>query len=150
MNHLLRPRIWPPFSPSCRLYEPEAWRPRMSTPATYRSGTPRDQHPAIALWHDHLRGLATAIHETSGLVMDRRDRRNLLSHWKLCHNSPNPSFRTSAASRGEIRNPLKNQFNQVLYGSQLASALSGLGRDDELRPSLLSREGTYSYPAELI
>ncbi|MGB6927911.1 MAG: hypothetical protein WBH05_01720 [Syntrophobacteria bacterium] len=29
MNHLLRPRIWPSFSPSCRLYEPEAWRPRV-------------------------------------------------------------------------------------------------------------------------
>ncbi|MEJ2234953.1 MAG: hypothetical protein P8X67_13615 [Syntrophobacterales bacterium] len=30
MNHLLRPRICPSFSPSCRLYEPEAWRPRVS------------------------------------------------------------------------------------------------------------------------
>jgi len=29
MNDLLRPRIWPSFSPSCRLYEPEAWRPRV-------------------------------------------------------------------------------------------------------------------------
>ena len=29
MNYLLRPRIWPSFSPSCRLYEPEAWRPRV-------------------------------------------------------------------------------------------------------------------------
>jgi hypothetical protein len=33
----------------------------------YRLGTPRDQHPAVAWWHAHLRGLATAIHETSGL-----------------------------------------------------------------------------------
>ncbi|MEE8316262.1 MAG: hypothetical protein V3W07_05035 [Syntrophobacteria bacterium] len=41
MNNLLRPRIWPSFSPSCRLYEPEAWRPRVSAPATYRSGTSR-------------------------------------------------------------------------------------------------------------
>ena len=54
MNHLLRPRIWPSFSPSCRLYEPEAGRPRV-------------QHPAVALWHAHLHDLATAIHETSGL-----------------------------------------------------------------------------------
>ena len=48
MNNLLRARIWPSFSPSCRLYppgrsplrdgvEPEAWRPRVSAPATYRS-----------------------------------------------------------------------------------------------------------------
>jgi hypothetical protein len=29
MNNLLRSRIWPSFSPSCRLYEPEAWRPRV-------------------------------------------------------------------------------------------------------------------------
>ena len=29
MNDLLRPRIWPSFSPSCRLYEPEAWRPQV-------------------------------------------------------------------------------------------------------------------------
>ena len=50
MNYLLRPRIWPSFSPSCRLYppgrsplrdgvEPEAWRFRVSSPAMYRSGT---------------------------------------------------------------------------------------------------------------
>ncbi|MGB6375890.1 MAG: hypothetical protein WBG24_04115, partial [Syntrophobacteria bacterium] len=48
MNHLLRPRIWPSFSPSCRLYEPEAWRPRVSDPATYRSGTPRHQSRGTA------------------------------------------------------------------------------------------------------
>ena len=35
--------------------------------ATYRSGTPRIQHPVVARWHDHLHGLATAIHETFGL-----------------------------------------------------------------------------------
>ena len=34
-------------------------------------------------------------------------RKNLLYAWKVCHNSPNPSFRTSSASRGEIRNPVK-------------------------------------------
>ncbi|MDH3555794.1 MAG: hypothetical protein OES18_08095 [Deltaproteobacteria bacterium] len=26
-----------------------------------------NQHPAVARWHTHLRGLATAIHEISGL-----------------------------------------------------------------------------------
>ena len=67
MNGLLRPRIWPSFSPSCRLYELEAWRPRVLHPARYRSGTPRVQYPAVARWHAHLHGLATAIHETSGL-----------------------------------------------------------------------------------
>jgi hypothetical protein len=45
MKHLLRPRIWPSFSPSCRLYEPEAGRPRVSGPATYRSGT--ETNPAV-------------------------------------------------------------------------------------------------------
>ena len=56
MNNLLRPRMWPSFR-----------RPRVSCPATYPSGTPRAQHPAVARWHAHLHGLATAIHETSGL-----------------------------------------------------------------------------------
>ena len=32
-------------------------------------GTPRNQHPAVARWHAHLRGLATAIHEISRLVL---------------------------------------------------------------------------------
>jgi hypothetical protein len=27
-----------------------------------------DPNPAVARWHAHLRGLATAIHETSGLA----------------------------------------------------------------------------------
>jgi len=82
MNDLLRPRIWPSFSPSCRLYEPEAWRPRVSAPATYRSGTETN-----TLWlpggtpilfalaalrsvpqaGSQFRGLGTAIHEISGL-----------------------------------------------------------------------------------
>ncbi len=48
-------------------YGRPSWRPRVSVPATYRSGTPRNQHPAVARWHAHLRGLATAIHEISGL-----------------------------------------------------------------------------------
>ena len=55
--------------------------------------------------------------------------------WKLCHNSPNPSFRTSPPTAGEIRNPVKVQYNQVLSGSRLASRFAGLGRDDELRRS---------------
>ena len=29
MNRLLQPWKWPSFSPSCRLYEPEAWGPRV-------------------------------------------------------------------------------------------------------------------------
>jgi hypothetical protein len=49
------------------LSEPEAWHPRVSAPATYPSGKPRNQHPAVARWLAHLRGLATAIHEIAGL-----------------------------------------------------------------------------------
>jgi hypothetical protein len=41
-------------------------RPRVSAPATYRSGTPRNQHPAVTRWHAHLHG-ATSIRETFGL-----------------------------------------------------------------------------------
>ena len=48
-------------------YGRPSWRPQVSAPATYRLGTPRNQHPAVARWHAHLHGLATAIHETSGL-----------------------------------------------------------------------------------
>ena len=54
---------------------------------------------------------------------------------RLCCNSPKPSFRTSTASRGENRNPVKSQYNQISPGSRLASA-GGLGRDDDLRHSL--------------
>jgi hypothetical protein len=41
----------------------------VSHPATYHSGTPRVQHPAVARGHAHLHGLATAIHETFGLAV---------------------------------------------------------------------------------
>src|SRR5210317_1182785 len=51
-------------------YGRPSWRPRVSDPATYRSGTPRNQHPAVARWPNHLRGLATAIHEISGLTTE--------------------------------------------------------------------------------
>jgi hypothetical protein len=40
-------------------------------------------------------------------------------------------------------------FAGTLSGSRLASAAGGLGRDDELRHSLLREEGTCSYRAEL-
>src|SRR5210317_2020936 len=49
-------------------YGRPSWPPLVSAPATYRSGTPRNQHPAVARWQAHLRGLATAIHEISGLI----------------------------------------------------------------------------------
>ena len=56
-------------------YGRPSWRPRVSAPATYRSGTPRNQSRGtagrVARWHGHLRGLATAIHEISGLVVTK-------------------------------------------------------------------------------
>ena len=58
-------------------YGRPSWRPRMSVPATYRSGTPRDQSRGtagrVARWHSHLRGLATAIHAISELDEDEQD-----------------------------------------------------------------------------
>jgi hypothetical protein len=54
-------------------YGRPSWRPRMSVPATYRLGAPRNQLLAVARWHSHLRGLATAIHAISGLDEDERD-----------------------------------------------------------------------------
>jgi hypothetical protein len=47
---------------------PERSEGGQAHPATYRSGAPRAQHPAVARWHAHLHGLATAIHELSGLA----------------------------------------------------------------------------------
>jgi hypothetical protein len=44
-------------------------RPQVSVPATYHSGTPRNQHLAVTRWHAHLHGLATTIHETSRLIL---------------------------------------------------------------------------------
>ena len=37
-----------------------------------------------------------------------------------------------SALAGEIRNQVKAQHNEILSGSRLASAVGGLGRDDEL------------------
>jgi hypothetical protein len=56
MNYLLRPRICSSFLASSGV-----------GPCDVPSGTPRNQHPAVARWHAHLRGLTTAIHEISGL-----------------------------------------------------------------------------------
>ena len=56
MNHLLRPWIWSSFRASSGL-----------TPCDVLSSTPRVRAPAIARWHTHLHGLATAIHEICGL-----------------------------------------------------------------------------------
>ena len=50
-----------------RGYGRPSGRPRVSAPATYRSGTPRNQHSAIARWHILLHGLATEIREVPGL-----------------------------------------------------------------------------------
>jgi hypothetical protein len=57
MNGLLRPWIWRPSG-----------HPRVLAPATYHSGTFRNQHPVVTRLHTHLRGLATAVHEISGLA----------------------------------------------------------------------------------
>ena len=56
MNHLLRPQIWPSSLASSGVGP-------CDVPLRYAS----EQHPAVARWHAHLRGLATGIHEISGL-----------------------------------------------------------------------------------
>ncbi len=58
----------PPTADCDRGYGRPSGRPRLSHLATYRSGTPQVQHPVVARWHAHLHGLATAIHEMSGLT----------------------------------------------------------------------------------
>jgi hypothetical protein len=54
---------------SGRGYDRPSGPPRVSAPATYRSGTPRIQPPVVARWHTHLHGLATAILEISGFML---------------------------------------------------------------------------------
>ena len=61
------------------------------------------------------------------------------SHWNAVNRYS--SFRTSAASRGEFRNPVRVQYTEVISGSRLASAVGVLGRDDEMRHSLLGERG---------
>jgi hypothetical protein len=60
MNHLLRPRIWPSFQASSGV-DP------CDVPFRYASGPIPRYRGTVARWHAHLRGLATAIHEISGL-----------------------------------------------------------------------------------
>ena len=62
MNYLLRPRIWPSFLVSSGV------RP-CDVPFRYASEPIPRYRGTIARWHDHLRALATAIHEISGLVL---------------------------------------------------------------------------------
>jgi hypothetical protein len=57
MNNLLRPRIWPSFLASSGVGPCDV---------PFRYG---NQHPVVTRWYVHLRGLATAIHEISGLVI---------------------------------------------------------------------------------
>ena len=50
-------------------------RSGQAVPATYCSSTPRHQHPAVAWWHAHLRGIATAIEAPcSALAGPKRNR----------------------------------------------------------------------------
>jgi hypothetical protein len=61
MNHLLRPRIWPSFLASSGIGPCDVPLRYASEPIPRYRGT-------VARWHAHLRGLATAIHEISGLA----------------------------------------------------------------------------------
>jgi hypothetical protein len=60
MDHLLRPRIWPSFLASSGVGPCDVPFRYASEPIPRYRGT-------VARWHTHLRGLATAIHEISGL-----------------------------------------------------------------------------------
>jgi hypothetical protein len=64
MNRLLRPRIWPSSRASSAV-EP------CDVPFRYASGPIPRYRGMVARWHTHLHGLATAIHETSGLGVQR-------------------------------------------------------------------------------
>jgi hypothetical protein len=61
MNNLLRPRIWPSFLASSDVGPCDVPFRYVSEPIPQCRGT-------VVRWHAHLRDLATAIHEISGLA----------------------------------------------------------------------------------
>jgi tetratricopeptide (TPR) repeat protein len=65
MNCLLRPRIWPSSSASSGVGS-------CDVPFRYASGPIPRYRGTVARWHVHLRGLVTAIHETSGIAISQR------------------------------------------------------------------------------
>ena len=71
MNHLLRSRIWPFFLASSGVPSTGSGQ---APPTTYCSSTPRVQPPAVAKWHVHLCGLATPVHDTSGLGLPKKQK----------------------------------------------------------------------------
>jgi hypothetical protein len=71
MNYLLRPRIWPFFLASSGVPSASSGQAHLATTC---SNTPRIQHPAVARWHVHLCGLATAIHEISGPGLPKKQK----------------------------------------------------------------------------
>ncbi len=60
MNDLLRPQIWPSFPASSGVGP-------CDVPFRYASEPIPRYRGMVARWHAHLCGLATAIHEISGL-----------------------------------------------------------------------------------
>ena len=69
MNHLLQPRIWPSFRASSGVAPCDVPFRYASDPTP--RGCPVARPPRLARMagrHTHLHGLATGIHETSGLA----------------------------------------------------------------------------------
>ena len=64
---------------------------------------------------------------------------------RLCHNSQKTSFRTSVARSGIQKYTTITKYS----GSRLASRFAELGRDDELRHSLMRGEDPRSYRGRL-
>jgi len=60
-----RPGVTAATDTAVLLYEPEAWRPRVLVPATYRSAPHRKR--CLRQTGSQFRGLARAIHQISGL-----------------------------------------------------------------------------------
>ncbi len=101
-------------------------RPRISDPATYRSGTPRIQPPAVARWHTLIHGLATAIHETFELARK--------FHYPcLQFSSPLPAGKAGFLKRGEDFFDLTQKTSASRNNSDMHFILS------VLYPSILCR-----------
>jgi hypothetical protein len=75
MNHLLRLRIWPSFLASSGIGPCDVPFRYVSDQSRGTAGRlPGTRRKRLrCAWHAHLRGLATEIHEISGLVAVRRE-----------------------------------------------------------------------------
>ena len=121
MNDLLRPRIWPSFLASSGVPSTGSGQ---AAPATYRSGTPRNQHPAVARHAAQAPALRVARPSSSRSLRSAQSRKrvpSLVVSRQQCIKYTG-SLIGSQKSLGLHGNPVEIESGQVLFPEkQLAS-----------------------------